>query len=112
VVAGDSATTKATVAGDENVLTVTQDDTGQFRTIHEALQNVKPGMTIRVLDDATYTEPLVIDNSARHTGIVLETPKKATIALTREFPRALVHRRRSECAPERVPFPPDGSWRS
>src|SRR5205814_471228 len=30
------------------------------------------GMTIRILDDATYNESLVFDNPERHSGVVLE----------------------------------------
>ena len=63
----------------ENGLTVAKDGTGQCTTIGEALAKVKPGQTIRVLDKATYTEAIRIDNRTRMAGITLESPQGATI---------------------------------
>jgi serine/threonine protein kinase len=65
----------------DNGLTVAKDGTGQFRTIGAALDKIKPGQTIRVLDDATYAEALTIDDPEKHHGIVLETGKRATLEL-------------------------------
>jgi tRNA A-37 threonylcarbamoyl transferase component Bud32 len=61
------------------LLTVSKDPAagGHFRTITEALDKVKPGMTIRVLDDAVYEECLLI--TAQHHEVVLEAAGKATI---------------------------------
>jgi hypothetical protein len=69
---------------DPRVLTVSQksEDGGHFRTIQAALDNVRPGMIIRVLDDAVYEEYLLIN--ARHRGVVLEAPRKATIRKRRD----------------------------
>jgi serine/threonine protein kinase len=67
---------------DLNVLTVSQDKKtgGQFRTISEALSKVDhPGMTIRVLDDATYTEAVVIRGHAEYAHLTLDAPKRATL---------------------------------
>jgi hypothetical protein len=64
-----------------NVLTVAKNGTGQFQTIGEALAKVKPGMTIRVLDDAVYQEALAIDDPERHTRITVEASHGATLAL-------------------------------
>jgi serine/threonine protein kinase len=63
------------------VLTVSQKpaDGGRFRTITEALDEVKPGMTIRVLDEEVYEEYLLIDSPEQHRGVVLEAASKATI---------------------------------
>jgi serine/threonine protein kinase len=71
------------VPGDPNVLTVSKEAKGggQFRTIEVALRKVKPGMTIRVLDDATYTETLDIHRASQHTGVTLESPRRATIVI-------------------------------
>jgi serine/threonine protein kinase len=68
---------------DANVLTVSKDpkDGGEFRTINQALEKVKPGMIIRVLDDATYSEPLSLRRASTQTGITLEAPRRATLAL-------------------------------
>jgi serine/threonine protein kinase len=57
---------------DPRVLTVTQQpaDGARFRTISEALDAVEPGMTIRVLDDAVYSENVNV--TKRHRGVVLE----------------------------------------
>jgi serine/threonine protein kinase len=71
---------------DPRVLTVskTQEGGGQFRTIQEALDEVKPGMTIRVLDDAVYYEYLQIHLPERHRGVVLEATGGASL---RRLPR-------------------------
>jgi hypothetical protein len=65
----------------ENGLTVAKNVTGQYSTIGAALENVKPGQTIRVLDDAVYTEVVRIDNRARMEGITLESPRGATVMM-------------------------------
>jgi hypothetical protein len=68
-----------------NGFTVAQDGTGQFKTINDALANVdRPGMTIQVLDDATYREFIHIGNNASHEGLKLQAARRATIALLPE----------------------------
>ncbi len=68
-----------------NGFTVAKDGTGQFTTINEALAKVdKPSMTIRMLDNATYTETVFIGTKAAHEGLKLESTQKATIALPAE----------------------------
>jgi nitrous oxidase accessory protein NosD len=68
------------------LLTVSKEtkDGGQFRTINEALQKAQPWTTIRVLDDAAYAEQVILQDAARHTGVALEAPRKATIQLPPE----------------------------
>jgi hypothetical protein len=83
---------KATVLTIENGLTVAKDGTGQYTTIGEALAKVKPGMTIRVLDDATYSEVINFDNPERHAGVSLEASQRATLQLPRGRPRLLAIR--------------------
>jgi tRNA A-37 threonylcarbamoyl transferase component Bud32 len=63
------------------VLTVSKDPAsgGQFRTIAKALDQVEPGMTVRVLDDAVYEEHLVVNHPEHHRGVVLEAVAKAVI---------------------------------
>src|SRR5207244_391861 len=46
-------------ANDPNVLTVAQDGTAQFTSITAALEKVRPGMTVRLLDDAIYRERIL-----------------------------------------------------
>src|SRR5262249_31233343 len=67
---------------DPNVLTVSQDpkDGGNYQTIRAALEQAKPGQTIRVLDAKTYPEVLAITQASRHAGITLEAPHRATLA--------------------------------
>ena len=64
---------------DPNVLTVAQDGSAQYRTIGEALAKATPGMTIRVLDDATYAEDVALSSPTTHAGVTLESPRRATI---------------------------------
>lgn len=66
----------------ENGLTVAKDGTGQYRTIGEALENVKPEQTIRVLDDGVYREALNLRNRHAQEGLTLESPRRASL----EFP--------------------------
>ena len=71
-------------ADDPNVLTVSKEETGggQFRTISAALEAVKPGQTIRVLDAEVYRERLSIKRASMHTGISLEAPGGAVLETT------------------------------
>jgi hypothetical protein len=57
---------------------------GTFRSITEALtaKELKPGATIRVLDAATYSERIILDNPEKHRGLCLDAPKHAVIELT------------------------------
>jgi hypothetical protein len=74
------------------LLTVSKDpkDGGEFRTINDALTKVtRPRMTIRVLDDASYAESLVLDNPARHEGLWLDAPKHARIEPPADAGRAV-----------------------
>src|SRR5262249_17856197 len=70
------------VLDDPNVLTVSQkpEDGGRFRTINAALEQAKPGTTIRVLDAKTDPEVLSLTQASRHAGITLEAPHRATLA--------------------------------
>ena len=67
---------------DPNVLTVSKDAKaqGKYRTINEALDKVQPGQTIRVLDDGTYEETLVISRASTQERITVEAPRHATLA--------------------------------
>ena len=72
---------KSVVIEDPNVLTVSKDakDGGQYRTINEALDKVKAGQTVRVLDDATYSEAIALQRRDRFEGVTLEAPRRATL---------------------------------
>jgi serine/threonine protein kinase/pectin methylesterase-like acyl-CoA thioesterase len=61
---------------DPNVLTVSKDakDGAQYDTINGALANVQPGQTVRVLDDATYSESVRLNVE----GVTLEAVRGAT----------------------------------
>ncbi len=63
----------------DNGWTVAQDGTGQFRTITEALEQVRPGQTVRVLDAADYVEQLHLSQASRFAGITLEAPRAARL---------------------------------
>lgn len=64
------------------LLTVSKDPRqgGEFRTINDALAKVtRPGTTIRVLDDAEYTESVQLRKRELHAGLILDSPRRATI---------------------------------
>jgi hypothetical protein len=67
-----------------NGLTVARDGTGQYTTINAALEHVRPGMTVQVLDRETYREQVVLTGRSAQAGITLEAPQGATL----EPPRA------------------------
>ncbi len=66
---------------DPHVLTVSQDprEGGKFRSIKEALDQIKPGMTIRVLDQAIYKETLILNRAPFQKDITLEALQGATL---------------------------------
>jgi hypothetical protein len=70
----------AAPADDPNVLTVSQRpaDRAKCATISAALDAVKPGQTIRIIDDSTYSEALLLTGD-RHAGITLEATGGATL---------------------------------
>jgi serine/threonine protein kinase len=65
------------VPDDSNVLTVAQDGNGHFTSINAALDQVKQGQTIRILDDAIYEGPFLISSPEIHTGITIESPMES-----------------------------------
>jgi serine/threonine protein kinase len=78
------------VAVPPNVLTVSQrpEDGGQLRTITDAVEQVKPGMIIRVMDAEVYLEQLNFDREHRYKGVVLEAApgKRPTLRLPPNTP--------------------------
>jgi serine/threonine protein kinase len=70
-----------TPGDDPNVLTVSQDaaDGGRYRTITQALDNARPGVIIRVLDDKVYAESLALTRASLHEGITLDAPRRASL---------------------------------
>ena len=70
-----------------NGLTVSQDGTGQFKTITEALAKIEPRQTILVLDDAVYREEMKIDDPERHQGITFQAQKEPRLSGVRILPR-------------------------
>ena len=63
----------------DNGLTVAQDGTGQYKTLGEALTEIKSGQMIRVLDDAIYEESLQFTSNTRLEGVTLEAVNGATL---------------------------------
>src|SRR5262249_54846730 len=51
-----------------------------YRTIRAALDAVKLGQTVRVLDDAVYPEPIFLARTGVHMGVTVEAIHGATIA--------------------------------
>ena len=73
------------------LITVSKDpkDGGDKRTLQEALAAATPWTTIRVLDAETYDGPVELTEPEKHTGVVLEAPKHATIRLPAKSQTAL-----------------------
>jgi nitrous oxidase accessory protein NosD len=69
---------------DPDVLTVAKSGKAQFQTITAALEAVKPGQTIRVLDAAVYPELLLLNRASQYAGVTLESPRRATLELDAE----------------------------
>src|SRR5215471_8997689 len=71
---------------DPNVLTVSQEEKngGTYRTINDALEKIKPGQTIRLLDGGVYREAVLLNRPSVHTGITIEAPWGATLERTQE----------------------------
>jgi hypothetical protein len=68
---------------DAQLLTVSRaaTDGGRYRSINDALAALKkPWATIRVLDAATYRETVALDQQELHEGLLLEAPKRASLA--------------------------------
>jgi serine/threonine protein kinase len=68
---------------DAQLLTVSKDprDKARYETIGAALKDVKPWTTIRVLDNAKYSESLLITDPDKAEGLTLEAVRAATIEL-------------------------------
>jgi hypothetical protein len=66
---------------DPNVLTVSQDPKygARFSTIGEALDAVKLGQTVRVLDESVYREALTIKGSTVPAGVTLDAARGAVL---------------------------------
>lgn len=76
---GEQAAKPPPIDDDPNVLTVAQDGSAEFKSIGDALKQVKPGMTIRVVDDAVYRENIALTRTSDFAGLVFESPNRATI---------------------------------
>jgi hypothetical protein len=62
---------------------------GKYRTIKDALVDIKSWTTIRVLDTATYPEHIVLNDANRHTGLTLEAVKGAVLSLSGDNTRSI-----------------------
>jgi len=69
------------IVDEPGVLTVLQkpEDGGKYRTINEALAKVRPGQTIRIVDDGVYREVVQFNRMSDHEGITLEAPGGAIL---------------------------------
>src|SRR5262249_50394397 len=79
---------------DAQLLTVSKDpaDRADFSTLGAALAAAKPWTPIRVLDRATYTESLTLDQAARHEGICLRAVREATLLMPTDAAHAVAIR--------------------
>ena len=71
---------RASLPADPNVLTVSQDGTGQYRLPSEALEDVThPNMTILIRDAGHYDDALLITRPAQQAGLKIQSPHGATL---------------------------------
>jgi serine/threonine protein kinase len=77
------------VVSPSRVLTVAQSGDADFASLGVALRRCSPRTTVRVLDDATYREALVVNNPATCRGLTLEAKQGATLAPPVGFSSAL-----------------------
>jgi|GEM_PF-3037270 len=70
--------TPAPIKKTESV-TVASDGSGDFQTISEALAHVLPGGKIVVLDEAEYTEPIVVRDPVAFSGVHLIAQRRAVL---------------------------------
>lgn len=54
------------------ILTVSQDGKGQFKTIQAALDVLKPGQAVKVLDRGPYRESLLLNTPPKDVGLISE----------------------------------------
>jgi serine/threonine protein kinase len=80
----------------DDVITVAKKEVAHCTTLRDALQAVKPGMTVRVIDDATYEEIFTLDDPARFEGITLEATSKALLQAADEAPTLVTLRRATD----------------
>ena len=66
-----------TVDDDPNVLTVAQDGSAEFKSIGAAVAAANEGNLIRIVDDATYQESVVLNSREKHTGLTIEATGKS-----------------------------------
>jgi serine/threonine protein kinase len=74
-----AAKAKAALWEDPDVLTVAQDGSAKFTTITAALDQIRPGQTIRVLDDKDYAETLMISRGTSQRDIKVEAVNRARL---------------------------------
>jgi serine/threonine protein kinase len=60
-------------------ITVSRTEAVHHPTIKSALDEATPGSTIRILDDAVYSEAVLIADPERLQGVVIESPARATL---------------------------------
>ncbi len=65
-----------------DVITVSQNGSADVRSLNEALKQARPGSVIRLLDDATYEGPFLIDNPRLWQNITIDSTKGATLVAT------------------------------
>jgi serine/threonine protein kinase len=63
----------------QDLVTVAQSGQADSTGLGEALRRVKPGGTVRVLDDATYRESLRLDDPAAFRGVTIEAQGRPTL---------------------------------
>ncbi|MGO8748670.1 MAG: protein kinase domain-containing protein [Thermoguttaceae bacterium] len=63
-----------------NLVIVAKSGEADCRSLQEALGRVTPGGAIRVIDDQTYQEALLLDRPAALRGVTIEAQRHATIA--------------------------------
>lgn len=65
----------------DQVLTVDAEGQGEFTSLAMAISNVRPGITIHVLDDATHEGPFDFSDEDRFLGVTIESESGALLTV-------------------------------
>jgi eukaryotic-like serine/threonine-protein kinase len=72
------------------IVSVGQDEQADFSSLADALADLGPNSTVRIVDAATYDTPLVINDEQRFRGLRIESPRHAALQTSSSLNASLV----------------------